>query len=835
MVTDLKSIRMCAGVVIALLIHAFAGAQEINFEREVRPILGEKCFRCHGPDEAARQSGLRLDDRDAALTPADSGQAAIVAGKAEESELVRRISSSDPDEMMPPPDSKLELTAQQKDTLIRWIAEGAQYQQHWSLTAPRRSSLPTVKNTSWPRNEIDQFVLARLEAESLEPSQPADRYQLVRRLYLDLTGLPPTPAEADAFVNSTAPDAYEQLVDRLLSSPAFGERMVWPWLDAARYADSNGYQGDAERTMWPWRDWAIGALNRNLSFDQFSIWQIAGDRLPDATFEQKLATGFCRNHMINGEGGRIPEENRVEYVMDMSETVATVWLGLTLNCCRCHDHKFDPLLRRDYYSMFAFFNQTPVDGGNGNPQCPPAIEAPTAQQQLELTKANNELTAIVDTIAEQEKNLCNRNAAEGQAPPSSALPEAITQILAVAARDRSNEQLDQLQKHFETASPEYVVQLRQLREARDRQSAIQNAIPRVMVMEDQSQDRPTFMLEKGLYNRPGDEVTANVPVRLPPLPDDRRDRLALAQWLVSPENPLTARVTVNRYWQLFFGAGLVKTTEDFGTQGELPSHPQLLDWLAVEFRESGWDVKHLCRLIVCSATYQQSSQVRPALYEHDPENRLLARGSRFRLPSWMIRDQALQASGLLVAKAGGAPVHPYQPEGIWEDATFGTKSYPQDHGQNLYRRSVYAFWRRIVAPTFFFDVASRQTCTVKQSRTNTPLQALTTLNDITYVEAARVLAEDVLSSASGESSAEQLIHQMFRRILVRPPRDEELRILVDMLSNLELEFRQDAQATDKLLSVGQSARRPNLDSVRLAALTALANALMNIDEALTKE
>jgi hypothetical protein len=710
-------------------------ADPVDFGREILPILSDNCFQCHGPDAKARKGDLRLDTQDGALRKDDP---VIVPGKSGESEVIRRLVSTESSKRMPPPKTGRTLSARQIATLRQWINEGAKWGKHWAFEKPRRPSLPAVNDTQWSRNALDQFILARLEQEGLKPSPEASRATLIRRLTLDLTGLPPTPQEVDAVLADRSPDWYEKLVDRLLASPHYGERMVWEWLDAARYADSNGYQGDGERTMWPWRDWAVDALNRNLPFDEFTIWQLAGDLLPNATAEQKLATAFCRNHMINGEGGRIPEENRVDYVMDMAETTGTVWLGLTFNCCRCHDHKFDALSQRDYYGLFAFFNQTPVNGGGGDPATKPVLEV---------------------------------------------VPKLLT--------------------------------LKPVR---------------VMVMEDMPKPRETFILSRGNYEKPGEKVTAAVPAALSVA--KANNRLDLARWLVSADNPLTARVTVNRAWMEFFGNGLVKTPEDFGVQGEKPSHPELLDWLACEFR-SNWDMKALHRLIVTSATYRQSSKVTPALHEHDPQNRLLARGPRFRLPSWMIRDQALAASGLLAGRIGGPSVNPYQPAGVWEEATFGGKRYQQDHGDALHRRSVYTFWRRIIGPTPFFDTAPRQTCVVKPTRTNSPLHALTTLNDVTYVEAARTLAERVLTAIGPD--AEPRLDLAFRLVLARPPSSEEKTVLLAALTRLRREFTADPSAAKKLLAVGESKQNEKLDVIEHAAWTALATALLNLDETLTRE
>jgi hypothetical protein len=520
----------------------------------------------------------------------------------------------------------------------------------------------------------------------------------------------------------------------------------------------------------------------------------------------------------------------------MTETVGTVWLGLTFNCCRCHDHKFDPISQRDYYSLFAFFNQTPIDGGGGNPQTPPVIDLPTDEQKARLPQLAAAIDAASAELDAFEWTFFPRQEGQSadQADTAACLPEAVRAVLKSPARQRKGGQLQQLEKQWESESPTYVSQLQRLRGAIDARDALTRSIARVMVMADAPQPRPTFILEKGLYDKPRDAVSAAVPTHLPPLaPGEPANRLGLAQWLVSDNNPLTARVAVNRLWQQFFGIGLVKTPEDFGVQGERPVHPELLDWLAAEFVESGWDVKHLCRLIVTSATYRQSSSVSAALAERDPQNRLLARGPRFRMPSWMIRDQALAASGLLVRRVGGAPVNPYQPGDLWADITFDRKHFQQDHGEALYRRSLYTFWRRIVAPSLFFDSASRQICTVKHLRTNSPLHALTTLNDVTYVEAARALAERVLVAGSPDSGAR--IAAIYRLVLARPPTADELSVLTASLERLKREFAADAGAAARFLALGESKRNASLDPIEHAAYTALAGAVLNLDEALNKE
>jgi hypothetical protein len=806
-------------------------AADVDFARDVLPILSENCFACHGPDAKARKADLRLDTKEDALR---TESPVIVPGKNADSELIRRILSDDPGEVMPPPRAKKKLTPRQIDILKRWIDGGAAWGKHWAFEKPTRPAIP--KTTHPARNPIDAFIRARLEKEGLKPSPEAPKESLIRRVTLDLTGLPPTPAEVDAFLKDPSPDAYEKVVDRLLASPRYGERMVWEWLDAARYADSNGYQGDQERTMWPWRDWAVQALNDDLPFDQFTVWQLAGDLLPNATTEQKLATGFLRNHMINGEGGRIPEENRVEYVFDMTETVGTVWLGLTLTCCRCHDHKFDPLKQTEYYGLFAFFNQTPVTGGGGDPQTKPVVELILPTDEARLKEARAQVQASAAEVAGLEASLFprfNRGRPASESVRAWDLPQVVRDSLKPAAGQRGRGQLAELERHFAKAEPAYAEKLRALGRLVATRDELNRRIARVMVMEDQPKPRDTFVYQKGLYNKPGEKVSAGVPAVLGRLPTVApRNRLTLANWLVSPDNPLTARVAVNRYWQQFFGVGLVKTVEDFGVQGERPGNQELLDWLAVEFRERGWSLKHLVRLIVTSATYRQSSKVTPALVERDPENRLLARGPRYRLPSWMIRDQALAASGLMVHTISGKPVNPYQPPGIWEETTFGTKRYTQDHGDALYRRSLYTFWRRIVGPTLFFDAAARQTCTVKQTRTNTPLHALTTLNDVTYVEAARALAERVMKAEADDGKR---IGLAFRLVLARKPSAEEAGVLLAGLKRLRGQYAADPEAAKKLLAVGESKRDETLDPGEHAAFTGLCLTVLNLDEALTKE
>ena len=814
-----------------------ADGDEINFARDIRPILSDTCYHCHGPDEKTREADLRLDTKEG-LFRTDGDVAIVSPNHSDASELIRRIVTDDPDEKMPPPDSQRSLTLEQISLLRRWVESGAPWQGHWSFQLIVRPSVPAVDNAAMPvhtlRNEIDHFIVERLSREHLMPALRATKERLIRRVTLDLTGLPPTLDEIDVFLADDSTEAYEKVVDRLLASRHYGERMAWDWLDAARYADTNGYQGDRERTMWPWRDWVVRALNDNMPFDDFTVWQIAGDLLPEATFEQKLATGFCRNHMINGEGGRIAEENRIEYIFDQMETVGTVWMGLTLQCSRCHDHKFDPLTRREYYQLFAFFNQTPVNGGGGDPQTAPVIEAPSEEQRSQLEQLATTIAtaaAAVETTENVDRSLRERNLSASASDPT--LPDNVKQALKQPAASRNTAQLGDLEKHFRESSPEYAAQLKQLRESIEQRDRVKNSIARVMIMQDMEQSRQTFMLDKGLYNQPGEEVSANTQAIFPPLSVEApKNRLALARWLVDPSHPLVARVIVNRAWQMFFGTGFVKTAEDFGEQGERPTHPELLDWLAADFIESGWDVKRLNKSIVMSATYQQSSKVSPKLLEADPENRLLALGPRSRMPAWMIRDHALAASGLLVNKLGGPSVNPYQPEGVWAEATFGNKKYDQGHGDDLYRRSLYTYWRRIVGPTMFFDSAKRQTCSVKGSQTNTPLHALTTLNDVTYVEAARAMAERVLTM--GDTDEHARVETAFRQATSRKPTPAETDLLANRLKTLEQHYRQNPEDATKLLAIGESPRGDKLDAIEHAAYTGLCSLILNLDEALTK-
>jgi mono/diheme cytochrome c family protein len=819
---------------LALLAASQEKAAPVDFDRQIRPILSENCFHCHGPDARTRKADLRLDTSEGLYGKRDE-TAPVVPGRPGESELIRRVASKDRDEAMPPAKSNRKLTAEQVDLLRRWVAEGAPWKGHWSFAPPRRPEPPKADGPA--RTPIDAFILARLGREGLALSPEADRATLLRRASLDLTGLPPTPEEVGAFLADPAPDAYERQVDRLLASPRYGEHMAWPWLAAARYSDTNGYQGDGTRTMWPWRDWLVDALNRNKPFDEFTVEQLAGDLLPHATAAQKIATAFHRNHMLNGEGGRIAEESRVDYVADRVDTTATVWLGLTAGCARCHDHKYDPVTQKEYYRLFAYFNNLPESGGVDRRRgANPAIEMPTREQTEKIAALKKSLGELDRKLKELDQALRVDQPQWEQevAAKAEKLPKNIAELLRSAETQRNEKQARELTDYYLGQNPGRKRLLEAQEKAKKDLKAAEDSVTMVMVMEERPKPRDTFLLVRGAYDKYGEKVTAGVPSSLPPLPEGApANRLGLARWLVDPGHPLTARVTVNRYWQQFFGTGLVKTVEDFGTQGERPSHPELLDWLATEFVRTGWDVKAMHRLMVTSAVYRQSSRVTPKLLERDPENRLLARGPRFRLASSVLRDQALAVSGLLVERAGGPSVRPYQPPGIWEEMSFGNAKYQQDKGEAVWRRSLYVFWRRTVGPANFFDMPGRQVCTVRETRTNTPLHALTLLNDVTYVEAARVLGQRMVKDG-GTTGAERVAYA-FRRATARKPSGPELEILAARYDALLARFRSDPAAAGKFIKTGDSPVDPALDPAELAACAGVASVILNLDEVLTKE
>ena len=669
----------------------------VEFNRDIRPIFTDTCFKCHGPDVSKRKGKLRLDTHEGAFSKHED-VIPFVPGDLTKSEAWRRITATNSDDLMPPADSGVKLTDRQIKLLGLWIKQGAPFSEHWAFIPPVTPPLSKIRRTSWPKNQIDYFILARLEEEGLKPAKEADKITLIRRVTLDLTGLPPTIAEVDAFVHDKSPNAYEKVVDRLLHSPHYGERMAVDWLDAARFADTHGYHIDAGRDMTRWRQWVIDAFNRDEPFDQFTIEQLAGDLLPNATMEQKIASGFNRNNMINFEGGAIPEEYHTAYIIDRVNTTATVWLGLTAGCAQCHDHKYDPISQKDYYRLFAFFNNVPekgLDGDKGNaepilPLVGKPEEAKLAKLKAVVAKAEADLAAIEKEAAvEQQKweREANTNgaaastnapaladnssagAAKATADAKDAHEAAIQAIIAVPVHDRTKKQEKDLKDYFlKHHFPKWDKANEVADAARKAETDFEKSIPTTMVMVEDAKPHDTFVLMRGQYDQHGEKVTSAVPAFLPPLPTGAPpNRLGLAEWLVSPKQPLTARVIVNRYWQMYFGIGIVKTVEDFGSQGEWPSHPELLGWLATEFMRNGWDVRALQKLIVMSATYRQASSVSPELAARDPENRLLARGPRFRLPAEFIRDQALAVSGLLDNEIAGESVSPYQPPGLWDE------------------------------------------------------------------------------------------------------------------------------------------------------------------------
>ncbi len=1034
-------------VLCAVQLLSAASPTTINFDRQVRPILSDNCFTCHGPDEKHRMAGLHFDTKDGAF----GKPGVIVPGDSSQSKMYLRISNPNVAMRMPPSYSGRKLTPAQIEIIKNWIDSGAKWETHWAFVPPKRPDLPAVQNKAWVRTPVDQFVLAKLEKEGLEPSPEADKAILLRRVTFDLTGLPPTPAELNAFLSDKSPHAYEKVVDRLLASSHYGERMTMQWLDFARYADTHGYHIDSAREMWPWRDWVIQAFNSNMPYNEFTVEQIAGDLLPHATQSQVIATGFNRNHMINFEGGAIPEEYQNEYIFDRIEATSTTWLGVTLGCARCHDHKYDPLRQKDFYSFGAFFNSVPekgLDGYKGN--AVPFLQMPNAQQAAmkallikTIKEKDDEIAAAGSNWEQQQREIpvsvpssgltaeyaFNDSLADRLQPASIAkvvngkLPftdgrvgragdfdeepqvsfggagalaaeKPFTVAMWVRADGPSGMEILQRYEKSPKAGPGYeialdycnhencnvIVRLRsdgpdsgievkstegvtlkewnhvaisydgsgrakgiqiyvdgrdvktaivldkmspasfdkgelqtgnkdwgtpykgQLGDLRfynrrmyageayqlgllgplhdvleipaDKRSEDQKKwlrsyflkeggnpaekqlgtdyatlnrgldqlnleIPSTMVMAEMDKPRDTFILARGDYRNRGEKAEPNTPAVLPPLPRDApRNRLTLAKWLVDPGNPLTARVAVNHFWQMYFGIGIVKTSEDFGSQGDPPSNQDLLDWLATEFIRTNWDVKAMQRLIVTSAVYRQASKVTPEMLEKDPENRLLARGPRFRLPAEMIRDNALAISGLMNNQIGGPSVLPYQPKGLWEEMAFGgdfsAQTYLQSHGADLYRRSMYTFWKRSVPyPSLnTFDAPDREKCTARRGVTNTPLQALVLMNDPTYVEASRALAERDLKE--GGTTETDRIRFAFRLATDRDPSPEELTILEKLYKNQIVHYDSDRAGAAKLVVIGESMRNPKDDPAELAAWTLVASTILNMDEAVTK-
>ncbi len=820
-----------------------SSSSSVDFNRDIRPIFSETCFKCHGPDANKRKAKLRMDTREGAFADRE-GIRPVVPGDLEKSDAWRRINTKDADDLMPPADSGMKLTAAQIKLIGDWIKQGAHYKEHWSLIAPVSSLLPKVKKTSWPKNEIDRFILARLEQEKLQPSPTVDKAALLRRVTLDLTGLPPTPTEVSAFLADKSPRAYERVVDRLLQSPHYGERMALDWLDAARYADTHGYHIDSGRDMTRWRKWVIDSFNENKPFDQFTIEQLAGDLLPQPTVEQKIASGFNRNHMINFEGGAIPEEYHNAYLVDRVNTTATVWLGLTVACAQCHDHKYDPLTQKEFYQLYAFFHNVPekgLDGNTGNAQ--PLLQFPTAEETVTKVKLESEIATGETKVKQLEADQVGAQVSWEKERAATTADATNLTLVRIPTEQRTPQQAEELKKYFrEKHYPALPEAKKTLQAARKALEQLEKGIASTMVMSEMEKPRDTFLMVRGQYDKPGDRVYPNVPASLPPLPaGSPSNRLGLAQWLVSPAHPLTARVIVNRYWQMYFGLGLVKTAEDFGSQGEWPSHPELLDWLATDFIRSGWDIKRMQKQIVMSATYAQSSATTPGLTAKDPENRLLARGPRFRLPAEFIRDQALAVSGLLNQEIGGKSVSPYQPDGIWEELAsredgknWSAQTYTQSHGPDLYRRTMYTFWKRTAPPPTLstFDAPDRESCTVRRARTDTPLQALVLLNDPTYIEASRKLGERLMTEANSDNDRIALV---FRLAIARAPKSPETKILLKLHNDQLAAYRSDPSAALKLLGVGESPRNEKLDPAELAAWTMVASSVLNLDETITKQ
>lgn len=753
----------------------------IDFNREIRPILSNKCFACHGPDEKVRKADLRLDTPEGIFADR-GGYFAVVKGKPEESDLVRRINAKQPNKAMPPRKSGKTLSPADIDLLARWVKQGAPFTRHWAYIPPSRPSLPPVKDTSWPRNPIDHFILTRLEAEGLKPAPEADRPTLIRRLALDLTGLPPTQAEVEAFLKDSRPNALEELVDRLLAKEAYGEHWARMWLDLARYGDSAGYADDPLRTIWAFRDYVLRSFNANKPFDQFTIEQLAGDLLPNPTEEQLVATAFHRNTMTNNEGGTNDEEFRNVAVVDRVNTTMTVWMGTSMACAQCHNHKYDPLSQKEYFQLFAFLNNT-EDSDRGDEQ--PVLTLREGPHQALRARLEAEISGL-------EKELKSKKPNEGKA---------------------ERERLAGLKKQLAGLKPATVPIMRDL---------------------TGNQRRKTRIQFRGNYLDLGEEVSEGLPAVFPPLPPGApRNRLGLVRWLVDPKNPLTARVLANRYWEQIFGIGLVRTSEEFGIQGEPPTHPELLDWLAVEMVQHHWDLKYFLKLLVTSAAYRQSSRVIPALLERDPENRWLSRGPRVRLSAEMVRDQALFVSGLLSPKMYGPSVRPAQPS-FGLSAAFGSSvDWRTSEGEDRHRRGLYTEWRRTnpYPSLVTFDAPTREVCTVRRNRTNTPLQALVTLNDPVFLEAAQALARNMVQAGSDPASR---VRRGFQRCLIRPPTDRELTRLVRLYEDTRADFLKNPTRAVPLATNPLGPLPAGLDAQELASWTVVANVLLNLDEMFLK-
>jgi len=825
------------GLVALLAAPIFAAPlpKSVEFNRDIRPILADNCFACHGPDKNQREADLRLDQEDDLYKDRD-GHRLIVPQKPEESELWKRITDPNPETRMPLAIFGKKLTDRQIALIKKWIEQGGKWQSHWSRIAPKRPELPQVENADWPRNAVDHFVLARLDQEKLKPSEEADRRTLIRRLSFDLLGLPPTPEEVDAFLADPSADAYERLADRLLASPHFGERMACYWLDLVRYADTGGYHSDNHRDLAPYRDYVIDAFNANVPFDQFTREQLAGDLLPNATLQQKIASGYNRLLQTTEEGGAQAKEYQAKYYADRVRNFSSVWLGTTLGCTECHDHKFDPFKSKEFYSLEAFFADIKENSVGRQDQ----TLLPTAEQAAALKKLADEMKPLQETLARQSPELDAAQIqweADVKTLGNKGVPKHILDILAIEPEKRSDQQRQALAAHYRGISAVLEPTRKKLAELQQQKNELLKSV-RSTLMTESVPPRTIRVLPRGNWlDDSGDIVQADVPIALiPPLAikDRRPTRLDLANWLFTPDQPLSSRVFVNRLWKLMFGQGIVKSLEDFGAQGTWPTHPDLLDWLAVEFRESGWDVKHMIKLMVISSSYRQSSLMRDDLKHRDPYNELLARQARYRLDAESVRDNALAISGLLSVRIGGGNAKPYQPAGYWALLNFPTREWQKDAGEGLYRRGLYTYWcRTFLHPSLAaFDAPCREECTVERPRSNTPLQALVLLNDPSYVEAARVFAERILTGGGTETA--ERIRFGYRQALMRAPTSDETKILEALYRRHLDEYRNDKAAAEAILSVGDRPASKDIDPIELAAWTSVARALLNLHETITR-
>ena len=844
---------------IFLSICLQAAQGDVSYNKDIRPLLSDRCFACHGPDDGKREGNFRLDVADGVLSPfhVNEGVQVIKPGDPESSELWKRIVTDDHSLQMPPPDSgKKPLSDAQIDLIRRWIEQGATYEKFWLFESPQPQALPSVENGNWSAGRIDHFVLVTLESQQIRPQQPADKRTLIRRVTLDLTGLPPTRQEIKQFEEDSSPDAYSKLVDRLLATPQYGEHQGRYWLDLVRYADTNGMHHDNYRELSQYRDWVIRALNANMPFNQFVTEQLAGDLLGDSgqagspsplgslgdfrqagspsplgpTIDQQIASGYNRLHMVMDKGTNPPQESYTRNVVDQVAAFGTVFMGMTLECAVCHDHKYDPIKQKDFYQLFAFFNN--IDGDPETPgrnQQLPLIQLPTPDQASQLSELDTQLTTAKRDVAKLKHSLKELSASS----------QSSAGVGSGEDTGKPNETRSQATDNELGALAEQVKQkeaeLSRLQAARDE---LEHMIPIALVMKERSDVRPAYILTRGAYDQPGEEVSRNTPAFLPPLESsgELKTRLDLARWVTDKQHPLTARVTVNRFWQQFFGVGLVKTSEDFGAQGEYPSHPELLDELANSFVDSNWDVKLLIRSIVLSQTYQQSSRVSPDEYRSDADNRLLARGSRIRLDSEVIRDQILAISGLLNSSMYGKSVKPPQPADLWKTVSMvssSTYSFQQDTGENIYRRSFYTFWKRAMPPPqmTIFDAPTRESCTSRRERTNTPVQSLLMMNESQYFEAARHFAQQLLLSPN--QTDVQRLSVAFESVTSHLPSTDELADLQSGLESFRALYRDDEESARAMTS--DLPLSSDVERVELAAVTMVVNSLLNLDAAKTRE